>query len=114
MPGSKCGDRSAWNGIWLCAALLLLSLLPVSCKKPQTGTYFLRSYGSWTLGEARRCLFAKGVEDAPCFTPEQLENGAKGVEQHGYLVVATFDKPVGDSSATCRLDSYSQAWCHVP
>lgn len=85
--------------------------------KEASGTYNLRSYGIWTVGESRTCLFAKNVDDAPCFTTEQGRNGTQE-PQHEYLVVVTFDRPIpfGDSGVygvRCHLESNSQAWCHI-
>lgn len=82
-----------------------------------SGTYNLRSFGIWTVGESRTCLFSKNVDNAPCFTTDQWRNGSQE-RQHEYLVVVTFDRPIpfGDSGVygvPCRLESNSQAWCHV-
>jgi len=97
--------------------LLFVAILLVSCKKTKTDTYTLRSYGTWPAGEARTCLFAKDLNDAPCFTTEQIRNGTHG-SQHEYLVVVTFSRPIpfGESGVygvSCRLNSNSQTWCDV-
>jgi hypothetical protein len=96
--------------------LMLLSLALMGCRKTESYTYELRSYGTWTVGEARTCLFAKGVDHAPCFTPGQIQNGTQE-PQRGYLVSVTLDRdmPPGDVfGLVCRLDSDSHASCHVP
>jgi hypothetical protein len=97
--------------------LALAALLFCGCGKTETHIYTLRSYGTWNLGEARTCLFAKGIDSAPCFSPEQVQNGTQE-PQHGYLVSVTFDRAIpfaesGVYGVVCRLESSSNAWCHV-
>ena len=102
----------------VCTTLVSASLLMGACKKSVSGTYALRSYGTWTIGESRTCLFAKNTDDAPCFSTEQIRNGSQE-PQHEYLVEVTFDRPIplgngfGPYSLRCRLESNSRAWCHV-
>ena len=57
-------------------AFVLATLLLMDCSKTETRTYELRSYGTWTVGETRTSIFARDIDDAPCFTPEQIQNGA--------------------------------------
>ena len=97
--------------------LVLVTLLFCGCRKTETHIYTLRSYGTWNVGEARTCLFAKSIGNAPCFSSEQVQNGSKE-PQHDYLVSVTFDRtiPFGESGVygvVCRLESNSHAWCHV-
>ncbi len=102
---------------WLWRVFAFIAIMVFGgCSEPQTRTYYLRSYGPWIIGEARTCLLYKSASDVPCFTSEQMQNGAKADPQHGYLVSVTFDKPIPDTvlGVVCRLDSDSHASCHIP
>jgi hypothetical protein len=99
-----------------CTALLLLALLVAACNRSASGTYALRTFGIWTVGESRTCMFVKKIDNAPCFATEQMRNGSDE-PQHEYLVEVTFDKPIpfrgGPYGVRCRLQSPSKVWCHV-
>jgi hypothetical protein len=53
------------------SALVLVAVLLVSCSKTAERPYYtLRTFGVWSVGEAKTCLFGKDLYNAPCFRGE--------------------------------------------